>query len=59
MKEFDNPRTWRERAKETRIRAATIREAASRTMLLEIAEQFDRLAEQAKKLGYRDRDHLF
>ena len=59
MKEFDNPRTWRERAEATRMRAASVRDASSRTMLLEIAERFDQLAVRAEKLGYRDREHLF
>lgn len=57
--EFDNPRTWRERAKEARMRAERLREASSRAMLFEIAETFDQLAERAEKLGFRDRDHLF
>jgi len=45
----DNPDHWRKRAAEARAQASQMRNEQSRQQMLEIAEGYERLAENAEK----------
>jgi hypothetical protein len=46
---FDEPEHWRERAKETRNFAEQLTDPIVRAMMLRIAEDYERLAENAQQ----------
>jgi hypothetical protein len=45
----NDPRQWRERAKEARALAETLRDSLARNQMLEIAAAYDRMAERAEQ----------
>jgi hypothetical protein len=49
MSMFDNPKPWRERAAEARAIAAQLKGVDNRQTMLEIAKQYDLLAERAER----------
>jgi hypothetical protein len=52
---INSPEHWRERAEEVRALAETVDDAAVKSKLLEVAAEYDRLAERAAKRMSRGR----
>lgn len=46
---FDDPKHWRQRAEQARGLAEQMGDAASREMMLQIAKDYEQLAEQAEQ----------
>lgn len=46
-----NPKHWRARAEEARVVAQSLADAESKRMMLQVADDYDRLADQAEKRG--------
>ena len=61
---WNDPKHWRNRAEEARIRAEQMRDSEPRRMMLEIATEYERLAKKAEQRlllgappsGYRPSD---
>ena len=47
--DFDDPKHWRQRVQQARALAEQMGDAASREMMLQIAKDYERLAEQAEQ----------
>src|SRR5262249_2925283 len=52
---FDDPKHWRERAEQARALAGQMSDAASKEMMLEIAKDYERLAERAEQRSREER----
>ncbi|WP_271597482.1 MULTISPECIES: hypothetical protein [unclassified Bradyrhizobium] len=48
-RDFSSPSHWLQRAAQTRAKAERTRDAATRARLITMAEEYDRLAEQAER----------
>ncbi|WP_157083339.1 hypothetical protein [Bradyrhizobium manausense] len=48
-RDFSSPSHWLQRAAQTRAKAERTRDAAARARLITMAEEYDRLAEQAER----------
>jgi hypothetical protein len=46
---FDDPKHWRKRAEQARTLAEQMSEPASKKMMLDIAKDYERLAERAEQ----------
>jgi hypothetical protein len=46
---FDDPKHWRRRAEQARTLAEQMSDAASKKMMLDIAKDYERLAEKAEQ----------
>lgn len=46
-----NPKHWRARAKEARALAESLRDAQSRRMMLQVADDYEKLAARAERRG--------
>jgi hypothetical protein len=54
---LNDPKHWRDRAKEARALAEQEHDPISKAMILQVAEEYDRLAERAElRRGVRDKD---
>jgi hypothetical protein len=52
---FDDPEHWRQRAEQARALAEQMNDTASREMMLGIAKDYERLAEQAEQRAQEKR----
>jgi hypothetical protein len=52
---FDDPKHWRQRAEQARVLAGQMSDATSREMMLGIAQDYERLAEQAEQRAREER----
>ncbi len=46
---FDDPKHWRERAQEARLHAEQIDDPISKRMMLQVAEDYEKLATRAEQ----------
>jgi hypothetical protein len=46
-----NPKHWRARAEEARVVAQSLADAESKRMMLQVADDYERLADRAEKRG--------
>jgi hypothetical protein len=53
LKWIDNPKRWRDRAEEARIKAELMLDTQAAETMLRVAEQYDRLARKVEIATYR------